>query len=230
MLKAQKLNKLLEITKNSSYDDRDELIEEENKIAQNYKYIQVRKNKKYKKLLFFTSLPYTFVDIDFDLKDIWKKPELCEKCGSNVRTNKKALPTGNLNPKWMIVGEAPGEDDEFEEFNRAWVDGPSSEILSKALYKLGIYYDSWFTNILKCATPGNTNVTQKDAKNCFPYLKNEFKLLKPKNILILGNNAKEMMPQKIKGINIYHFYHPAYFLYRGRNYKDYTKYLKEEIK
>lgn len=230
MLKTQKLNKLMEITDNSNYKNREELIEKEDEIAKDYNYIQVRKNKKYKKLLFFTSLPYTFTDINFELEDIWEKPSCCEKCGNNVRLNKKALPTGNLNPDWMVVGAAPGEDDEFEEFNRAWVNGPSSEILSKALYKLGIYYDSWFTNILKCATPGNSNVMQKDAKNCFPYIRKEVKLLKPKNVLILGNNAKEMMPQKISGINVCHFYHPAFFLYRGRDYNEYAKYLKEEIK
>lgn len=104
-------------------------------------------------------------------------------------------------------------------------------MLRLALYRIGIYKDTWFSNLLKCALPENRKSNTDEINNCKQFLSNEINLVDPEYIITLGKHTKDNLPGRIRESNkkIINVYHPAYFLYRNKDYKEYYKHLKEEF-
>jgi len=177
------------------------------------------------KYLALTSLPFIFENKKFNLKKVWDIN--CRKCNSVIF--RKTMPTGNLMPTYFLIGDAPGVGDGElkDKFDRVWVYGPSSHLLRKALLGLGIYYDCWLTNLLKCSTPKNRPSTKNEVSSCIQSLEIEIKLLKPKVLILLGRNVQNKIPDfGIKTINVYH---PSYYVRNNWSYKKYSELLKEAL-
>jgi hypothetical protein len=228
MEKNKALPTLVKLTEILDFSSQHLLRDLEDELAQDYVVSCVLcGGADIKKYLMLTSLPFHFSKglPKVQLEDLW--PVACEECQSVVYRH--TMPTGNMHPRYIVVGDAPGVGDGalIDRFDRKWVYGPSSHLLRKALDKFGIYEECWFTNLLKCSTPENRPSSQEEVKTCSKYLLNEIKLLKPKRAIILGNHAWEMCPDL--GIPKVKVYHPSYFVRKGGDWKQYAKHVKEVI-
>ena len=130
---------------------------------------------------------------------------------------------GNPDAVWLIIGEAPGaeEDRRGEPFV-----GRAGQLLDQMLYAIGQNRDSVFIeNILKCRPPNNRDPKSDEAAACRAYLERQIELLRPKIILAVGMIAAQNLlgstdpvgrmrgrPHQFGGIPLVVTYHPAYLL------------------
>lgn len=122
----------------------------------------------------------------------WKKEELV---GGLV--NQVTVPTGNLIPKYFVIGDAPGvmPQDAYDHFGRVFTRGPSSLLLRQACIHAGIHQECWFTNLSKCAMENNLPTTQEALATQLSGLALEIELLKPEYIILLGKHTQEQFRQ-----------------------------------
>jgi len=167
--------------------------------------------------------------------------QACSLCGSRKNTvfGVGAPANDDQAPQvdWLIVGEAPGENEDIQ--GEPFV-GQAGKLLDNMLGAMklsrtgaptadrgGVY----IANVLKCRPPGNRNPKPEEVAQCLPYLERQVALLKPKIILAMGRFAEqallrdtlpdvETMPLgKLRG-RVYTYqnlpvvvtYHPAYVL------------------
>jgi uracil-DNA glycosylase len=154
----------------------------------------------------------------------------CKNCQLYETRNSIVFGEGNPNSDLMIIGEAPGSN---EDLNGVPFCGRAGDLLTKMLLAINIdRKDVYITNIIKCRPPQNRNPLADEIKNCSAILKKQIEIIKPKYILTLGNFAAQFIlnqPKigisKLRGtvhtINDYKVipsYHPA-FLLRSPGYK-----------
>ena len=113
----------------------------------------------------------------------------CLKCPlGHTRTN-FVFGTGNPAATLMIIGEAPGADEDAQ--GEPFV-GRAGQLLNKILEAIGFKReDVYICNILKCRPPGNRKPLAEEVDLCIPYLRKQIALVKPKLILALGLTAAE---------------------------------------
>lgn len=131
---------------------------------------------------------------------------------------------GNSDAQLMIIGEAPGADEDKQ--GKPFV-GRSGKFLTKILISLGIDRNEIFiTNSVKCRPPQNRKPTPLESKTCKDVLLiNQINIIKPKVICTLGSAAIESLLEKSikisekRGSHLYFnsiivipTYHPAYIL------------------
>jgi DNA polymerase len=130
---------------------------------------------------------------------------------------------GNQHADWMIIGEAPGaqEDQQGEPFV-----GRAGMLLNEILFSLGLQRESVFiANILKCRPPNNRDPLANEVEACGDYLKQQVEHVAPRIILALGRIAAQNLLQTTESIGrlrgkVHHYqtipvivlYHPAYLL------------------
>jgi DNA polymerase len=121
------------------------------------------------------------------LSEIAKEVIVCKKCDLS-KTRIKSVPGyGNLNAKIMLIGEAPGRNE--DEQGLPFV-GQAGKILDKALLANGIKRnDCFIANIAKCRPPNNRVPSIEEVNACFPFLTLQIKLIDPKCVILLGNTA-----------------------------------------
>jgi len=126
----------------------------------------------------------------------------------------------------MIVGEAPGANEDLQ--GHPFV-GAAGKLLDTLLAQIGLSrQDVFVTNVLKCRPPMNRDPMPNEAEACLPYLRQQFALVRPKAVLILGRHALERMLPGVGGISRVHgqifmrsgvafmpCYHPAAALHNG---------------
>jgi uracil-DNA glycosylase family 4 len=146
----------------------------------------------------------------------------CDLCKSRTQT---VFGVGNTRPEWMVIGEAPGaeEDRKGEPFV-----GAAGQLLNAMLLAIGLPRETVFiANILKCRPPANRDPNPEQVMRCLPYLSNQIALLKPKIILAVGRIAAQNLLAtdvplaRLRG-KLHQFgeantpmvvtYHPAYLL------------------
>ena len=130
----------------------------------------------------------------------------------------------------MLVGEAPGEKEDFE--GKPFV-GRAGKLLDKILAAIdrSRNKDVFICNVLKCRPPNNRDPLPIEVKECEPYLKHQINLIKPKLIVALGriagktllgvdNSLKSMLGEihNYYDIPLIVTYHPAALL-RNPNWK-----------
>lgn len=165
-----------------------------------------------------------------EIKEIEEEIKRCRKCRL-WKNRKNAVPgEGNYSANLMLVGEAPGKTE--DEQGRPFV-GKAGQLLTETLQKNGIERkDIYITNVVKCRPPNNRNPMKDEIEKCFPYLKMQIEIIKPKFILTLGNFASqtilnfygfkfesiskirgEIFEGPLHGIKILPTYHPAACIY-----------------
>ncbi len=115
----------------------------------------------------------------------------CTACELHRSRTQTVLGVGDHDARWMIVGEAPGaeEDRRGEPFV-----GRSGQLLDAMLLALGLARsDVYIANILKCRPPENRNPTPEEAVCCAPYLLRQMKLVNPGIILAVGLVAAQRL-------------------------------------
>lgn len=176
----------------------------------------------------------------------------CGLCQSRKNTVFGLGPTGPSEPvetadavpsvDWLIVGEAPGENEDMQ--GEPFV-GQAGQLLDNMLRAMklarggrageaapaGVSQRVFITNVLKCRPPANRNPQPEEVAQCEPYLKRQVELLRPKLILAMGKFAAQSLLQatvpdvhktplgklrgqvhRYEGVPVVVTYHPAYLL------------------
>jgi len=164
----------------------------------------------------------------------------CKKCDL-CKTRKNSVPgKGNKNAEVIFVGEAPGRT---EDVNGEPFVGSAGKKLTTALENAGLTRDMvYITNIVKCRPPENRKPTEMETNQCQMYLKNEFSLIKPKIVCLLGNTAYKTilgggeisknhgkLVQK-DGFSYFITFHPAAVIYNQKLVKDFENDIKKIVK
>jgi uracil-DNA glycosylase len=156
----------------------------------------------------------------------------CEAC-SLCKTRNRTVPgVGDLRAEWMLIGEAPGaeEDAKGEPFV-----GQAGRLLDNMLAAMGMRRNQYvyIANVLKCRPPGNRAPTPVEIESCRPYLDRQIALIRPKLIVALGKSAATTLlnidatiasmrgrVHRYGSVPLIVTYHPAYLL---RNLPDKAK-------
>lgn len=130
---------------------------------------------------------------------------------------------GPSDAKLMIVGEAPGEDEDTQ--GRPFV-GRSGQLLDRILDSVSLHRDDiYVTNMVKYRPPGNRNPTPQEITISEPLLLEQIKLIQPQIIATLGNVPTQYFIKSKDGITkthgnwydwhgvkVFPLFHPAYLL------------------
>jgi uracil-DNA glycosylase family 4 len=161
-----------------------------------------------------------------ELSELHSRIRACTLCGLHA-TRTQAVPgTGPMPSEIMIVGEAPGFNEDVQ--GQPFV-GAAGKLLDTLLGQIGLSRQNVFiTNVLKCRPPQNRDPMPHEAEACLPYLRQQFALVRPKAVLILGRHALERMLPGAGSISRVHgqifvrsgvafmpCYHPAAALHNG---------------
>jgi DNA polymerase len=149
----------------------------------------------------------------------------CTRCPLSATRTQTVFGVGSLEAQWLIVGEAPGaeEDRQGEPFV-----GRAGQLLNAMLRAIGLEREQVFiANVLKCRPPQNRDPAPLEAAQCLPYLERQIALLKPRIMLAVGRiSAQNLLKTdvslgRLRG-QVHHFgasrvplvvtYHPAYLL------------------
>ncbi len=173
-----------------------------------------------------------------DLEEIRKLVENCKNCNLYKTRNKTVFGEGSLNAKIMLIGEAPGRNEDIQ--GRPFV-GKAGKILDDLLDFIDLKRNNvYITNILICRPPKNRNPLKKEINICKKYLDLQIDIIQPDIIVPMGNfsisdilNKFDLKVDKISNIhgNIYKIdnklqnikiiplYHPAFAIY-NKNIKN----------
>ena len=131
--------------------------------------------------------------IPVDDADPWQalKAEVrnCTRCPLHATRTQTVFGVGNQNADWMVIGEAPGaeEDRRGEPFV-----GPAGQLLNAMLKAIGLERETvYIANILKSRPPGNRDPKPEEVAACFPFLHRQIALIRPKLILAVGRVAAQ---------------------------------------
>ncbi len=115
----------------------------------------------------------------------------CQKCTLGQTRTRFVFGVGNPKADVVLVGEAPGADEDAK--GEPFV-GRAGQLLNKILEASGFKREEvYICNILKCRPPGNRNPMPDEIEKCEPYLKMQLQLIKPKLILALGKFAADTL-------------------------------------
>lgn len=148
----------------------------------------------------------------------------CRACGLHTTRTQTVFGVGNRAARWMIVGEAPGaeEDRQGEPFV-----GRAGQLLNAMLKATGFPREQVFiANILKCRPPGNRDPSPAESGCCKPFLFRQIELVNPTLLLCVGRIAAQTLLEtdtpigqlrgKVhrlpSGRPVIVTYHPAYLL------------------
>jgi uracil-DNA glycosylase len=148
----------------------------------------------------------------------------CTACGLCKTRNKTVPGAGARNANWMIVGEAPGADE--DEQGMPFV-GRSGKLLDAMLRATNHSREKnvFIANTLKCRPPDNRNPAPDELEACAPYLHRQIALMKPKMLLTVGKFAAQTITGSedaigamrgrtfdYQSIPVRVTYHPSYLL------------------
>jgi uracil-DNA glycosylase len=115
----------------------------------------------------------------------------CQSCGLHQTRTQTVFGVGNRKADWMIIGEAPGaeEDRQGEPFV-----GRAGQLLNAMLKAIGLAREQVFiANILKCRPPGNRDPKAQESACCTPYLFQQVELVNPTLLLCVGRIAAQTL-------------------------------------
>jgi DNA polymerase len=168
----------------------------------------------------------------------------CEGCALCQQRRHTVFGTGAPEPSpgeapqvdWMIVGEAPGENEDLQ--GEPFV-GQAGHLLDNMLKAVGLARHAaqapagrvYIANVLKCRPPGNRNPQPDEVARCEPYLRRQVALLRPRIIVAMGRFAVQSLLRDsvadvesiplgrlrgqvyaYEGVPVVVTYHPAYLL------------------
>ncbi|QFY45148.1 uracil-DNA glycosylase [Candidatus Methylospira mobilis] len=155
--------------------------------------------------------------------DLEARVRACTACGLHGSRTQTVFGVGNHEADWMVIGEAPGEQEDLQ--GEPFV-GRAGQLLTEMLFALGLPRTQvYIANILKCRPPGNRDPQPAEVAACESYLKQQIALVKPRIILAVGRIAAQNLLKtatpigKLRG-SVHRYaetplvvtYHPAYLL------------------
>jgi len=162
---------------------------------------------------------------DLDWEPLRERVASCTRCGLCETRTQTVFGVGSRTADWLIVGEAPGaeEDARGEPFV-----GRAGLLLNSMLRAIGLAREQvYIANVLKCRPPGNRDPSTRESAECLPYLHRQVALLKPRIMLVVGRIAAQNLLRtdaplaRLRGrahefgaarVPLIVTYHPAYLL------------------
>ncbi|MBR6525894.1 MAG: uracil-DNA glycosylase [Clostridia bacterium] len=174
-------------------------------------------------------------------ENLLERIEHCQKCTLCSGIHNKVPGQGNTHAKLMFIGEGPGADEDMQ--GLAFV-GAAGKLLTKMIGAMGYTReDVYICNVVKCRPPHNRAPELDEMESCMPYLREQFLLVHPKVIVLLGATAaKAVLGDHIritrdrgkwvekKGFYFMPTYHPAALLRDESKKKDAWEDLKQVMK
>jgi DNA polymerase len=159
-----------------------------------------------------------------DLEVLAAQVATCTRCALGHQRRHAVFGEGSLTPRLVVVGEAPGAEEDAT--GRPFV-GAAGKLLTRMLAAIGLTRDEvYICNLLKCRPPGNRDPRPDEVASCKPYLRAQIERLAPELILALGSPATRELLRTERGITslrgriarspegwrVLPSYHPAYLL------------------
>lgn len=121
------------------------------------------------------------------LEELKKMVEEFDGCALKLTANKTVFGYGSGTARLLLIGEAPGADEDRSGIPFV---GRSGQLLEKMLKAIGFDRNECFiTNVLPWRPPGNRTPTEGEIAVCLPFLKRQIDLVSPEAIMILGGSA-----------------------------------------
>ena len=153
----------------------------------------------------------------------------CQACALCQNRSQTVFGVGSRSARWMIVGEAPGEQEDRQ--GEPFV-GRAGQLLDRMLAALGLSRDHaaqaghvYIANVLKCRPPANRNPQPQEVAQCEPFLLRQMALVQPDIVLAMGRFAAQSLLKttepigklrgrvhEVAGVPVVVTYHPAYLL------------------
>ena len=160
-----------------------------------------------------------------NLHSLELEAKTCHACALSNTRNNVVFGKGNQKAKILIIGEAPGKDEDSS--GEPFV-GRAGKLLNEILFSMKLSRDNvYITNTIKCRPPENRNPNSNEINSCSRFLDREISLISPNIIILLGKvaaerlmNTSETMSSLRGKVHFYKntdipmlvFYHPAYLL------------------
>jgi DNA polymerase len=159
-----------------------------------------------------------------ELVELYRAAAGCTRCPLAEGRTHVVFGAGNADAELMLVGEAPGHNEDLQALPFV---GRAGKLLDELLAEVGLARDEVFvTNVLKCRPPGNRDPEPEEIEACRPYLDRQIALVEPAVIATLGNFATKLLTRSNRGITqvhgraqvhelggrtlrVYPLYHPA---------------------
>jgi uracil-DNA glycosylase len=148
----------------------------------------------------------------------------CTACGLHKSRTQTVLGVGDEQADWMLIGEAPGAEE--DRLGEPFV-GQAGRLLDNMLAAIDLRRGEnvYIANVLKCRPPSNRNPEPEEVAKCSPHLRRQIELVAPKLILAMGRFAAQALldtdasiaslrgrVHAYAGVPLIVTYHPAYLL------------------
>jgi uracil-DNA glycosylase len=148
----------------------------------------------------------------------------CRACGLCETRKHTVFGVGDERARWLIVGEAPGQEEDLR--GEPFV-GQAGRLLDNMLAAIDLKRgeDVYIANVLKCRPPSNRNPAPEEVARCTPHLQRQIALIQPALIIAMGRFAAQTLLNSdasissmrgkqfsYQGVPLIVTYHPAYLL------------------
>jgi len=148
----------------------------------------------------------------------------CVACGLHKARTQTVLGVGDEQADWLLVGEAPGAEE--DRLGEPFV-GQAGRLLDNMLAAIDLKRGEnvYIANVLKCRPPGNRNPEPEEVAKCTPHLLKQIELIQPRLIVAMGRFAAQTLlntdatiaslrgrVHRYGGVPLVVTYHPAYLL------------------
>ncbi len=158
------------------------------------------------------------------LDELREQVAACHACPLADGRTQTVFGDGNPNARVLIIGEAPGKNEDLQGIPFV---GKAGQNLNTLLEIAGLQREDVFiANVLKCRPPGNRNPKAEEIEVCTPFLREQTRAINPEFIVTLGNFATKFILKTDVGITHLHgtlqqagrfkvfpIYHPAAAIY-----------------
>lgn len=160
---------------------------------------------------------------DRSWKDLQHQVSICRACSLCDTRTQTVFGVGNKHADWLLIGEAPGRDEDLQ--GEPFV-GRAGQLLNEMIRAIGLRREQvYIANMLKCRPPNNRDPQADEVAACHGFLKRQIELIQPKLILAVGRIAAQNllhtqqplsrlrgMRHELEGIPLTVVHHPAYLL------------------
>ncbi|NJD08086.1 MAG: uracil-DNA glycosylase [Methylococcaceae bacterium] len=147
----------------------------------------------------------------------------CQSCPLHRTRTQTVFGVGDRQAQWMVIGEAPGEQEDLQ--GEPFV-GRAGLLLNEMIRAIGLLREQvYIANILKCRPPGNRDPQVDEVAACESFLMRQLALVRPSIILAVGRIAAQQLLKTTtpigklrgsvhdyQGVPLVVTYHPAYLL------------------
>lgn len=136
--------------------------------------------------------------LQHQLGELKHEVENCTKCVLGQTRTHVVFGAGNPQARVLILGEAPGKNEDLE--GKPFI-GAAGKKLESLLLLAGLTReDVYIANVVKCRPPSNRNPKPEEITACAPFLRAQIRLIWPEVILCLGNFATQFVMHSEQGV------------------------------